>query len=162
MNVSERVTSTDEPAREAPPKPPAHAEGTERHVSFSGIAAVEAPRRAATYETPTSPPAPDEAGETLAHRQERPTARPPTMTAYAKSGLRPPSLTLTRPRAVPRVLRALDSLLALPLDNRMAFVLSHVDGRRTVEDVIDACGLPEHEVRELLLVLVAHDVVSLE
>jgi hypothetical protein len=45
--------------------------------------------------------------------------------------------------AVPWLMVTYDALREMPLDNRDAFVLSLVDGRSTVEIILDLAGLPE-------------------
>jgi hypothetical protein len=42
----------------------------------------------------------------------------------------------------------------LPLTARQAFVLALIDGSLTVQDIIDAAGMPEREIREILAYLV--------
>lgn len=49
-------------------------------------------------------------------------------------------------RIVPRVARPRGELARAPLDHRQGFVLSLVDGRTTVQGVIDVAGMPEEEV----------------
>jgi hypothetical protein len=44
---------------------------------------------------------------------------------------------------VPRVRMRADQLFSLPLDERCSLFVSQVDGKRTLEEVIDACGLDE-------------------
>ena len=44
---------------------------------------------------------------------------------------------------VPRVRVRADELLSLPLDERSSLFVSQVDGRRTLEEILDACGLDE-------------------
>jgi hypothetical protein len=46
---------------------------------------------------------------------------------------------------VPRLRMGQGELLALPLDERCSLFVSQVDGRRTLEDILDACGLDEVE-----------------
>lgn len=44
---------------------------------------------------------------------------------------------------VPRVRLRTDELFALPLDEHCSLFVSQVDGKRTLEEVIDACGFDE-------------------
>jgi len=44
---------------------------------------------------------------------------------------------------VPRVRLRTDELFALPLDERCSLFVSQVDGKRTLEEVIDACAFDE-------------------
>jgi hypothetical protein len=54
--------------------------------------------------------------------------------------------------AVPWLAIALEGLRLLPLDARAAYLLSLVDGHRTVETILDICG-PELERDEALGIL---------
>ena len=63
-------------------------------------------------------------------------------------------------RAVPWLVKTHDELRDLPLDPREGFVLSLVDGRFTVEMILDVCGMPEDEVIDVLRKLV--DVGAIE
>jgi hypothetical protein len=47
--------------------------------------------------------------------------------------------------AVPSVVVTYDQLVAMPLDVRHAFVLSLIDGRMSVEMLLDVAALPEDE-----------------
>lgn len=53
-------------------------------------------------------------------------------------------------RAVPWLVMTYDELRGLPLDSRGGHVLSLVDGRCTVEMILDIAALPEDEVFDLL------------
>lgn len=44
---------------------------------------------------------------------------------------------------VPRVRMRPDELFSLPLDERCSLFVSQIDGRRTLEELLDACGLDE-------------------
>ncbi len=44
---------------------------------------------------------------------------------------------------VPRVRMRPDELFSLPLDERCSLFVSQVDGRRTLEQIVDACGFDE-------------------
>jgi hypothetical protein len=52
--------------------------------------------------------------------------------------------------AVPWLIATHEELLALPLDGRAGFVLSLIDGRCTVEMILDIAGLPEDEAIDIL------------
>jgi hypothetical protein len=52
--------------------------------------------------------------------------------------------------AVPWLAMTYDELRALPLDPRMAFVLSRVDGRSNVEIILDLTSLPADETLDVL------------
>ena len=51
---------------------------------------------------------------------------------------------------VPWLIATHEELLALPLDSRAGFVLSLIDGRCTVEMILDRAGLPEDEAIDIL------------
>ena len=55
--------------------------------------------------------------------------------------------------AVPRLCMAPASLVALPLDHRSGFVLSHIDGARSVEELIDIANLSADDTLEALAAL---------
>jgi hypothetical protein len=46
-------------------------------------------------------------------------------------------------QTVPAVRMRASELFALPLEDRSTFFLSQIDGRRTVEELIDICGLDD-------------------
>jgi hypothetical protein len=52
--------------------------------------------------------------------------------------------------AVPWLVMTYDELRALPLDSRAGFVISLVDGRCTVEILLDLGGIPEDETLAIL------------
>jgi hypothetical protein len=51
---------------------------------------------------------------------------------------------------VPRLLMRHDELIGLPDDVRHAFLLCQIDGRRTVAELADVCGLGEDETLDVL------------
>lgn len=63
--------------------------------------------------------------------------------------------------AVPWLVLTHDELRALPLDSRTGFVLSLVDGRCTVEMILDMAGLPEDETMRLLAQLLTFEAIEL-
>ncbi|MGH7296398.1 MAG: hypothetical protein ACRELB_15780 [Polyangiaceae bacterium] len=52
--------------------------------------------------------------------------------------------------SVPWLVMTYEELRALPLDNRAGFLVSLIDGRCTVEVLLDVAGIPEDEVCDLL------------
>lgn len=56
----------------------------------------------------------------------------------------------TRRETAPKVLASRALIAKAPIDTRAAFVLSLVDGRNTVDAIIDMAGMPEDEVRAIL------------
>jgi hypothetical protein len=63
--------------------------------------------------------------------------------------------------AVPWLLATQERLIGLPLDSRSAFVVSLVDGRCTVEMILDMAGMPADEAVEILHRLVRLGVIEL-
>jgi hypothetical protein len=62
--------------------------------------------------------------------------------------------------AVPWLVVTYDVLREMPLDSRMGFVLSRVDGRSSVEVILDVVGIPEDETMEILHQLVQLGVIE--
>jgi hypothetical protein len=46
---------------------------------------------------------------------------------------------------VPRVLLSRAEIAELPIDPRSAFVLCHIDGSQTLEEILDVCAMPESD-----------------
>lgn len=63
---------------------------------------------------------------------------------------------------VPTVAVADSEIRWLGLDHRAGFLLSHIDGMTTVEEVIDLSGMPRHEALKLLLELRESGAIRLE
>lgn len=61
---------------------------------------------------------------------------------------------------VPRLLVDVHEIARLPVDPRAAFLLGHVDGIQTMEEILDVCAMPESEALELLARLRAMGVIS--
>jgi hypothetical protein len=64
--------------------------------------------------------------------------------------------------AVPRLCMAPSELVALPLDHRSGFLLSHIDGQRTVEEVIDVSHLSPHDTLDVMAALVALGAIAID
>lgn len=64
-------------------------------------------------------------------------------------------------RTVPRVLQSNDELEWAPLDHRDGFVLSLIDGRTSVQVLIDVAGMPESELIALLQRLRGLEIITL-
>jgi hypothetical protein len=62
--------------------------------------------------------------------------------------------SILRLDAIPWLVVTYDALRELPLDPRAGFVASLVDGRCTVEVLLDISGMPEDETLEILRELV--------
>jgi hypothetical protein len=56
--------------------------------------------------------------------------------------------------SVPRLCMRPSELVALPLDHRSGFLLSHIDGQRTVEELIDVSQLSSEDTIEVLAALI--------
>jgi hypothetical protein len=62
---------------------------------------------------------------------------------------------------VPKARMRVAEMLELPLDERCALFVSQVDGKRTLEEVIDACGLDELAGLEVIDDLLRYAVIEL-
>ena len=70
--------------------------------------------------------------------------------------------SIVRLSAVPWLVVTYDALRELPLDARAGFVASLVDGRCTVEVLLDISGMPEDETLEILRDLVRLGAIDLK
>jgi hypothetical protein len=76
----------------------------------------------------------------------------------------PPSGVVLRDETlgrVPRVLVSASELLRLPLDHRVGFILSLVDGLLTVEMILDACAMRPDEAFAILSRLAVDNIIAL-
>ena len=64
-------------------------------------------------------------------------------------------------RFVPRVLRSNDEIASMPIDHRGGFLLAHVDGVQSVDELLDVCAMPEDEALRLIEQLVAIGAIAL-
>jgi hypothetical protein len=62
---------------------------------------------------------------------------------------------------IPILRVAMNELCVLPLDHRTGFVLSRIDGRLTIESLLDVCGMQAEEVILILDELIEFGIVSL-
>ena len=67
----------------------------------------------------------------------------------------------TRRDSAPKLIASRQIIAKAPIDTRSAFVMSLVDGRNTVESLIDMAGMPEAEVRAILDRLARLGLISL-
>jgi hypothetical protein len=94
--------------------------------------------------------------ETRDPREPDPFSVPPPAPAEAADpfGCLVPVMTEPPPAMrgprVPRVLLSRAEIAELPIDPRSAFVLCHIDGRQTLEEILDVCAMPESDALELL------------
>jgi hypothetical protein len=62
---------------------------------------------------------------------------------------------------VPHVVKTAEEIAALPIDHRAMFMLQHIDGHATMEEIFDVCAMPENDAVMLLRDLVELGVVIL-
>jgi hypothetical protein len=53
-------------------------------------------------------------------------------------------------RTVPRIVKTKAEIAAAPIDHRAGFLLAHIDGKTTVQAIVDIAGMPEQDVHEIL------------
>lgn len=79
-------------------------------------------------------------------------------TSVSDSGVKLASLaSLT---GVPRLLVSDGEISRLPLDHRAGFLLAHVDGRSSMEDILDVCAMSEGEALGIMKELVSMGVIA--
>jgi hypothetical protein len=61
---------------------------------------------------------------------------------------------------IPHVLVPRDRISELPIDHRTGFLLAHVDGTHTLEEIIDVCAMPQEEAILLLRQLIALNAIA--
>jgi hypothetical protein len=86
---------------------------------------------------------------------------PQDMSDLAREALRDPHHAALPMGAVPWLAMTYDELAAIPLDSRSAFLLSLVDGRCTVEMLLDLSGMDRAHALTLLADLVDRGVLEL-
>jgi hypothetical protein len=64
--------------------------------------------------------------------------------------------------SVPVVVVPIDQVAKLPLDARQGFVLSLIDGKCTLEEVIDMCAFERIETIEIVAAFIQTGVVALK
>lgn len=91
-------------------------------------------------------------------------AAPPLSTASATVTSPPPGaqLTLTERQSIPRRLTALADMSKLKIDHRAGFLLAHVDGMQTLEEILDVCAMPAAEALALIANLKALGVIEFD
>ncbi len=73
---------------------------------------------------------------------------------------RPLALLMSR-RGIPRLLKPAAEIAHLPIDHRAGFLLAHVDGRQSMEEILDVCAMPEAEALAHLERLLALGVIEI-
>ena len=71
-------------------------------------------------------------------------------------------LAVMTSRQVPRLLVGPKDISKLPMDPRTAFILGHIDGIQSMEEILDVCAMPEAEAIELIERLHRMGVISLD
>jgi hypothetical protein len=71
-------------------------------------------------------------------------------------------LTLTKRQSIPRMLKSMGELSTLKIDHRAGFLLAHVDGMQTLEEILDICAMPPAEALELIANLTTMGVIELD
>lgn len=51
---------------------------------------------------------------------------------------------------IPRVKKSPGEIAKLPIDHRAGFLLAHIDGMQSVEEILDICAMPESEALDLI------------
>lgn len=90
-----------------------------------------------------------------------PTAAPPALSAPLSA---PPAahLTLTERQSIPRLLLPMAAVAKLKIDHRAGFLLAHVDGMQTLEEILDICAMPAAQALELFASLREMGVIEFE
>jgi hypothetical protein len=65
-------------------------------------------------------------------------------------------------RGAPKLLMTPTQISALPLDPRAGFLLMHIDGFARVDEIVDACAMPQSETITILRQLLALRVIAFE
>jgi hypothetical protein len=71
-------------------------------------------------------------------------------------------LTLTERQSIPRVLKSMAEVSKLKIDHRAGFLLAHVDGMQTLEEILDICAMPSAEALALISRLKEMGVIEFE
>ena len=62
---------------------------------------------------------------------------------------------------VPRVVLPMDQITRLPIDHRAGFLLAHIDGTQTMEEILDVCAMPRGEALDLIAELASLGVLAI-
>ena len=71
-------------------------------------------------------------------------------------------LTLTERQSIPRLLKSMGEISKLKIDHRAGFLLAHVDGMQTLEEILDICAMPSAEALALISSLKEMGVIEFE
>lgn len=89
---------------------------------------------------------------------------PPRTIAEARASIAALSVRMVEQTddRVPRLLIGPAELMKLSLDHRAGFLLAHIDGMQTVEEILDTCAMPAGQALELIAELEAKGVIAIE
>ena len=87
------------------------------------------------------------------------TTAPPAAAAVAGPAAH---LTLTERQSIPRLLKSIGEVSKLKIDHRAGFLLAHVDGMQTLEEILDICAMPSAEALALISRLKEMGVIEFE
>jgi hypothetical protein len=73
-----------------------------------------------------------------------------------------PQLSLTERHSIPSILKSPQEVSKLPIDHRAGFLLAHVDGMQTLEEILDVCAMPATEALDLIAKLKQMGVIEFE
>lgn len=93
------------------------------------------------------------------------TVVPPSYVAPRTAAPPPPPaahLTLTERQSIPRLLKSMAEVSKLKIDHRAGFLLAHVDGNQTLEEILDICAMPSAEALALIASLKEMGVIEFE
>ncbi len=114
---------------------------------------------------PTAAPPPHASGP---HASGLPASGPHASSSHATSPhatsppCAAPQLTLTERHSIPRLLKSMGEVSKLKIDHRAGFLLAHVDGMQTLEEILDICAMPSAEALELFANLKEMGVIEFE
>ena len=92
------------------------------------------------------------------------TVRPAAPASPPPAPAAPPAahLTLTERQSIPRLLKSMGEVSKLKIDHRAGFLLAHVDGMQTLEEILDICAMPSAEALSLISTLKEMGVIEFE
>jgi hypothetical protein len=70
--------------------------------------------------------------------------------------------TLTARHSIPHVRKTAEEIAKLPLDHRAGFLLAHIDGMHTMEEILDICAMPPEEALMLIEQLKKLEVIEID
>ena len=83
-------------------------------------------------------------------------------TAIVSAGAMIPALAkMTSHTGVPEVVKSAAEIATLPIDHRAGFLLAHIDGMQSMEEILDVCAMPENEALELIELLRSMGVIEI-